>query len=104
MPITEIVAGTGSSGCCAHQPRISAASAASSTLSHTRDSEVHTDSTSIIPSRSAEATRASSARRRARATPMALSGSVCLLAVATSDRPTVAGSVSSSFGPAAPSP
>lgn len=106
MPITAMAAGAlprcgPSSGRLA---RIIASSAACSTATHTEVSALHTSVTSSMPSRSADATRASSRRRRVRAPAIARTGSEYRLAEATSARATAAGSVSSSRGPDGPSP
>lgn len=97
--------GPGPPGCAAAKlARISAFKAASSTAFHTVERPWHTAGTSIRPSRSAEAIRASSLRRNDRATEMALSGSWCRPAAVTRERENGVGATSRSFGPVAPSP
>ncbi len=72
MPITAMAAGAPPAGVLA---RITASRAHCSTATQTDVSAVHTCSTSSMPSRSADATRASSRRRRVRAAAMARAGS-----------------------------
>ena len=83
--------------------RITASSAACSTATHTDVSCLHTSVTSSIPSRSAEAIRASSLRRNVRAAAIARSGSACRAAEATNDRAAPSVSTSHSFEPLGPS-
>ncbi len=89
MPITAIRAGaTPPSGVLA---RITASSAACSTATHTDVSALQTSVTSSMPSRSADATRASSRRRSVRAAAIARTGSECRPADATSARASAVG-------------
>ena len=71
MPMTAMRAGGSSSPDSASRYRISARSDASSTATHTLESASQTRGTSSMPSSVAEAMRASSLRRRERATEMA---------------------------------
>ena len=82
---------------------MTASNAACSTATHTDASAWHTSVTSSMPSRSAEAIRASSRRRSVRAAAMARTGSACLPAEAISARATPSGSTSQSLGPSGPS-
>ena len=86
--MTAMRAGGPSSGVLA---RITASSAACSTATHTDVSALHTSVTSSMPSRSAEAIRASSRRRSVRAAAMARTGSACRPADATRARATAVG-------------
>ena len=83
--------------------RITASSADCSTATHTDVSAAQTSVTSSMPSRSAEATRASSRRRNVRAAAIARTGSGCRAVEAISALPTASGSTSSSLGPVGPS-
>ena len=78
-------------------------SAACSTATHTDVSASQTSVTSSMPSRSADAMRANSRLRKVRAAAIALTGSACLPAEATSARPTPSGSTSNNLGPVGPS-
>ena len=90
MPMTAMAAGAvPSSGRLA---RITAFSAACSTATHTEVSAAQTSVTSSMPSRSAEAMRASSRRRSERAMAMERTGSLCRPAEATNAPATVSGS------------
>ena len=73
MPITAMAAGGASPSSVL--ARITASSAHCSTATHTDVSAAHTCPTSSMPSRSAEATLASSRRRRVRAAAIARTGS-----------------------------
>ncbi len=88
---------------CGEFARITASRAACSTATHTAVSCLHTAVTLIMPSRSAEAMRASSRRRSDRAAAIARVGSLCRAAEATSERATPSGSASHSLGPFGPS-
>ena len=101
MPITAIDAGAVPSAACSR--RITASSAACSTATQIDVSALHTSRTSSMPSRSADAIRASSRRRKVRADAIAFTGSDCRPAAATRAFATLSGSVSSSLGPAGPS-
>ena len=101
IPITEIRAGA--SPVSGVLNRITVSSADCSTATHTDVSASHTCRTSRSPSRSADAMRASSRRRRLRAAAIAFTGSACRDVAANSERATCSVSTSSSFGPVGPS-
>ena len=79
--------------------RITASSADCNTATHTDVNALHTSVTSSMPSRSAEAMRASSRRRSVRAAAMARTGSVCRPDEATSARATALGVDVEQLGP-----
>ena len=104
MPMTAISAGAVVGFSARREALISARRAASRTASHTRERLRQTSCTVMRSRRSAAAMRASSVRRRDRATAMALSGSSWREAARTREVDTVSGLVSRSLGPVAPSP